>query len=956
MSPESSMIGRMSRSAEISNLQSSGIRQNLLTRTFEGRHAERLTYQVQIVRAKQGDDAYAWCSVHRVRTTRAQLTEKIRFSRLICFHFGLGDGGIKIVKRGISMRKLWSMVASLFLLMHAAVSTPAQSSSLAERPSPSALERSVDSILSRMTLEEKIDLLGGVDGFFVRAVPRLNLPRLKMADGPLGVRNFGPATTMAGGIALTATWNPTLAERMGTELGRDARAKGVHFLLAPGVNIYRGPMNGRNFEYFGEDPFLASRIAVGYIKGVQSQGVSATIKHFMGNNSEFDRHNTDSVIDERTMREIYLPTFEAAVKEAHVGAIMDAYNLTNGAHMTQNGYLNRDVLKKEWGFDGVVMSDWTSTYDTVAAANGGLDLEMPSGQFLNRQKLLPAIEQGKVSITTIDDKVRRILRTAVRFGWLERDQTDLSIPRFNQQGRQVALDAARESMVLLKNEHELLPLNRGKVKSIAIIGPNAYPAVPVGGGSARVQPFAAVSFLEGLVNALGPTTNVYYNRGVLALSDLADATSFSTAESNGQPGLKVEVFNSQDLSGPPAATRVDRNLNFGAGFPVGSSPGQGYSIRWTGYYTADSAGAFDVFVQAPGDRGGIRVYVDDKVLIDGWQQTTALVTHTTLSLTSGPHKIILEQYRTRPGGTRLRMGIARQGTLVDEDAKLLAAKADLVVVAAGFDAETESEGGDRTFRLPPGQDELIREMTKANKNTIVVLTSGGSVDMNSWLDSVPALIQVWYPGQEGGTALAEILFGDFSPSGRLPVTFERHWEDNPVHDSYYPEAGTNRIVYKEGVFVGYRGFEKNGAKPLFPFGYGLSYTTFQYSNLVIKSVSRRESGGSSSAPQYEVSFDVKNAGSRAGADVPQVYIGDTHAKVPRPAKELKGFAKVNLRPGETKRVSVTLEGRALSYYDVDTRQWRAEPGDFAVLVGHSVEQIELRGKLSLSPAEAETIK
>src|SRR3989441_1779151 len=718
-------------------------------------------------------------------------------------------------------------------------------------------------------------------------------------------------------------------------------------------------MNGRNFEYFGEDPFLASRIAVGYINGVQGQGVSATIKHFMGNNSEFDRHNTDSVIDERTMREIYLPTFEAAVKEAHVGAVMDAYNLTNGAHMTESRHLNTDVLKKEWGFDGIVMSDWTSTYDTLAAANGGLDLEMPSGQFLNRQKLLPAIEQGKVSITTIDDKVRRILLTAARFGWLERAQTDLSIPRFNQQGRQVALDAARESMVLLKNERDLLPLSRAKVKSIAVIGPNAYPAVPVGGGSARVQPFAAVSFMEGLVNALGPTTNIYFNRGVPSLSDLADATSFATAESNGQPGLKVEVFNNLDLSGSPASTRVDRNINFGAGFPVGSfsSPGQGYSIRWTGYYTADKAGAFDVFVQAPGDRGGLRFYVDDKLVIDGWQLTTALVNFTTLALTTGPHKIVMEQYRTRSfGGPRLRMGIARQGTLIDEDAKLLAAKADIVVVAAGFDSETESEGGDRTFRLPPGQDELIREITKANKNTIVVLTSGGGVDMNSWLDPVPALIQAWYPGQEGGTALAEILFGDVTPSGRLPITFERRWEDNPVHDNYYPEAGTNRIVYKEGVFVGYRGFEKNGAKPLFPFGYGLSYTTFQYSNLAIKQVNRKVSSRSPSALQYEVSFDVKNTGSRPGADVPQIYVGDTHSKVPRPAKELKGFAKVNLRPGETKRVSVTLEGRAFSYYDVNTRQWRAEAGEFGVLVGHSVEQIELRGKLSLSPAEAETIK
>src|SRR6267378_4025371 len=411
------------------------------------------------------------------------------------------------------MRTLCLMTIQMFLFS-TVLSAQAQS------PTPSllrpsiAVEQRVESILSQMTLAEKIDLLGGVDGFFIRDVSRLKLPRFRMADGPVGVRNFGPATTMAGGIALAATWNPELAERVGTELGRDARAKGVHFLLGPGVNIYRAPMNGRNFEYLGEDPFLASRIAVGYIKGVQDQGVSATVKHFMGNNSEYDRHNTDSAMDERTMREIYLPVFEAAVREAHVGAIMDSYNLTNGAHMTQNDYLNTDVAKKEWGFAGIIMSDWTSTYDAVAAANGGLDLEMPAGDFLNRKNLLPAIAEGKVSVATIDDKVRRILRVAVRFGWLDREQADVSIPRYNQQGRQAALQAARESMVLLKNEQSLLPLGKSKIKSIAVIGPDAYPAVPVGGGSARVQPFAAVSFLEGLGNYSGTAVPVYYDRGV----------------------------------------------------------------------------------------------------------------------------------------------------------------------------------------------------------------------------------------------------------------------------------------------------------------------------------------------------------------------------------------------------------------------------------------------------------
>ena len=839
------------------------------------------------------------------------------------------------------MRKLCSIVA---LIISTTLTSSAQPSTPSLRLS-AEIERRIDSILSQMTLEEKLDLLGGVDGFFIRDIPRLNLPRLKMADGPIGVRNFGPATAFAGGVTLAATWNPALAELVGIDLGRDARAKGVHFLLAPAVNIYRAPMNGRNFEYFGEDPFLASRMAVGYIKGVQSQGLSATIKHYLGNNSEFDRHNTDSIIDERTLREIYLPTFEAAVKEAHVGAVMSSYNLTNGLHMSQNRYLLTDVLKKEWGFDGLIMSDWSGTYDGIEATNAGQDLEMPSGLHMNQQILKPAIEQGKVSVATIDDKVRRILGTALRFGWLDRDQTTLSIPRYNLQGRQVALNAAREGITLLKNDGGLLPLSKSKIKSILIIGPGAYPAASVGGGSAEVQPFAAISYLEGLANYAGKDLfQVYYDRGLLSYSDLANATNFTTSQAGGEPGLRAEYFNNLDLKGTPVIVRTEPHLDYGTAARL-LFPEQTLSSRWTGYHTPQESGSYDIFVQTHRERGGsYRLYVDDKLVLDNWTTLTALVDYRTLRLDTKPHKIVLEQTgRGDRRAARLRMGVVRSGQFVSSNAKKLAASCDVVVVAAGFDAESEAESADRTFRLPLGQDELIQEMAAANKNTIVVMTSGGGVDTNAWLDRVPVLVQAWYPGQEGGTALAEILFGDVNPSGRLPVTFERRWKDNPVHDSYYPEAGTKRVVYKEGVFVGYRGYEQQHTKPLFPFGFGLSYTTFAYSNLSIKPMSNSESG-----PRYEVSFDVKNTGRREGADVAQVYVGDTHASVPRPAKELKGFFKVRLRPGETRKVSIILDSRALSYYDVNAKQWRAEPGDFNVLVGRSSEQIELRGKLTLT--------
>ncbi|MFZ0542027.1 MAG: glycoside hydrolase family 3 C-terminal domain-containing protein [Candidatus Sulfotelmatobacter sp.] len=829
------------------------------------------------------------------------------------------------------LRKVQSFCVLLLLSVLPAVCQTAPASQ-------AALEARVDSMLKQLSLEEKIDLLGGVDDFYIRAIPRIGLPRLKMADGPVGVRNYGPSTVF-GGIGLAATWDPALAQRIGTVIGEDARARGVHFMLGPGVNIYRAPLCGRNFEYFGEDPYLSSRTAVAYIEGMQSQGVSATVKHFMGNNSEYDRHGTDSIIDERTMREIYLPVFEAAVKEAHVGALMDSYNFTNGQHMTQNGYLNNDVVKKDWGFTGILMSDWDSTYDGVAAANGGLDLEMPSGKFMNRATLLPAVKSGKVSEATIDDKVRRILRTAVQFGWLDREQTDLSIPKLNPKGDQVTLEAARAGMVLLKNDGNLLPLEKGKIHSIAVIGPDAYPAQPGGGGSAEAKPFTPVSYLEGIANYLGNGAKVYYEPGLPSFDEIAKQTEFTTEATGGLPGLKTEFFTNATLSGTPASTRTDKHVHY--------EPAQGadgaysnMSIRWSGYFTPSAPGNYLVFVQGPGENGGYRLYIDKKLVFDDWKDWYAFVSEASMTLTPGPHQVELDYYaKSGWGKTTANLGIVRPETLVTADAKALAARADAVVLAVGFDTSTEGESADRTFRLPPGQDELINQIAAANRNTIVVVTSGGGVDMSSWVDHVPALFEAWYPGEEGGTALAQLLFGEFDPSGRLPISMERRWEDNAVHDSYYPKGGDRKVEYTEGLFVGYRHFDKSGIKPLFPFGYGLSYTTFAYKNLTVSPAAAPD--------EATVAFDVTNTGSRAGADVAQVYVGDRHASVPRPVKELKGFTKVELNPGETRHVEVTLNRRAFSYYDVKSHKWTVDPGDFDIYVARSAAQIELTGKINL---------
>jgi beta-glucosidase len=815
----------------------------------------------------------------------------------------------------------------------------------------SDVEQRVDKILSQMTLEEKIDYISAT-GNGTKPIPRLNIPVLKISNGPLGVGRGGgvsnePSIAYPGGIALAATWNTALAERMGKQIGRDARARGIHIVFAPAVDIYRAPLHGYSHQHFGEDPFLVTRIAVAFIENLEKEGVSATIKHFIGNNSEFARHTSDSIIDERTLREIYLPPYEAAVKEANVGMVMGAYNLTNGEYMSQNGRLNIDVLKKEWGFAGILFPDNGGTHDGVAAANGGLDWEWSAGLFMNQANLVPAIRAGKVSVATIDDKVRRILRTAIRFGWFDRDQTDLSIPRYNLEGREVALQGAREGMVLLKNDGNILPLNKSKIRSIAVIGPDAYPAQPGGGGAAQVRPFAAVSFLEGIGNALGTSAKVFYDPGIPTLDELANVTEFSTDEAGTKRGITQQIFDSADLSGTPSGTRVDLHVNLGGAAGLAAIP-QGNSRRWSGYYTASTAGNHDLFVQFI---GRFRLYIDDKLTIDNWEIPRAYVNPTVLSLTAGAHKVRLEMITTPGRGGYpvytsrygIKLGIAsRESGLVSPSAKEMARNADAVVLAVGFNADIEGESRDLAYSLPPGQDALIQAIAGVNKNVIVVVTSGVGVNMSGWLDKIPALLQAWYPGQEGGTALAEILLGSVNPSGRLPITIERRLEDNPAYANYFTEPGTNRIVYKEGVFVGYRGYDRRGTKPLFPFGYGLSYSTFKFANLNVT-----PSSFTGNEP-VTVSFDVTNTGRIEGQEVAQLYVHDTHSKVERPEKELKGFVKISLKPRETKRASIRLDRRAFSYYDVNSKQWIAEPGDFGLFVSSSAEQVELRGIVTLT--------
>ena len=843
--------------------------------------------------------------------------------------------------------RLAASALSLFLAIPALhAQTPASSGPVPDSP---AIEQRIDGMIAKLTLEQKLELIGGVDGMFIRAEESAGFPRLKMSDGPYGIRTWGPDTAYAAGIGLAATWDPELAQRMGVAIAQDARARGVHFLLGPGVNMYRAPMGGRNFEYFGEDPFLSAHTAVPYIEGVQSQGVIATVKHYAANNQEYDRHNVSSDLDERTLRELYLPAFEAAVKVANVGSVMNSYNLVNGVHATQNNHLNNEILKKDWGFNGILMSDWVATYDAVGAANGGLDLEMPNAEFMTPKNLLPAIKSGKVSEATIDDKVRRIFRTAIRFGFLDRDQTDLSIPYYNPYGKQVALDEARESVTLLKNEGNLLPLDSSKVKTLAVFGPDAWPTVAGAGGSSQVDPYASISIMTGLANLPNSPTKVLYARGLPTTKDLFQRTHFGSEPSMssaadpywedwfGKPGIKVEVFDNPNFSGTPTVAQVAHIATWGGeGSALPSKAKQ--SIRYTADYLPKTTGQY-IFVTAADGGDTYKLLVDGAQVLGERKHEGQAPKSTQLLLTAG--KAVKIEFDYVPDGNNIKagLGIRAVDDLISPEAKKIAAMADVALVSVGFDAQTESEGMDRTFALPWGQDELIQAISAANKKTIIAITGGGGVDMRAWIDKVPALLHNWYPGQEGGQALAEIVFGIRSPEGHLPASFERAWEDNPTRDNYYappvPAGQTPHVKYAEGVFLGYRYYTTMNKKPLFPFGFGLSYTTFSFSNLNVSPDFAPSDG------PITVSFDVTNTGTRAGATVAQLYVGDPSAKVKRPMKELKGYQKVNIEPGVTQHVTLTLDKRSLAYWDVASNNWRVDPGQFTVFVGDSSENTPL---------------
>jgi len=814
---------------------------------------------------------------------------------------------------------------------------------------PVSSDKKIDDLIGKMTLEEKIDFIGGYQDFHIRAVPRLGIPQTNMADGPVGVRNYGPSTTYPAAINLVASWDTLLARRVGNAIGKESRARNNHIMLCPAMNIHRAPMNGRNFEYLGEDPYLAGKIAAKFIQGMQQEGVMATAKHYMGNYQEYNRHKISSDMDERTLREIYLPAFRSSVIEGQAAAIMTSYNLVNGTYASQNDYLINKILKGEWNFKGIVMSDWTSTYDGVAAANGGLDLEMPSGRAMCRDTLLPAIKDGRLSEKTIDDKIRRILREYERFGYFENPDISKGFILDSDAVRAAALDDARGGIVLLKNEQNILPLQSNSVKKIALIGPNGDPAVTGGGGSSLVWPLYPISLYNALRRIAPIGVSVAFESGMYETDLLpseyyARSKFYTMIDGKKMPGLKIEYYSKRWPQGKPDKEQYADNSNL----VFNNVPSEIYkgffSTNCSGLLRVEKSGRYRFIVSAD---VGFTLFVNDSAIADSWGDIKESVHSAMFQLEAGKeYKIALHTVHFHPDDI-VRLGYETEESVKQKvkekyrQARQLAGNSDLVILSVGFNNETEKEDRDRTFALPENQQLLIEGILETKKDIIVILNAGGNVDMNRWLPQTKGLIHAWYPGQEGNLAVAEILFGKTNPSGKLPVSFEKCWEDNAAYKSYYDDDGDGHVKFKEGIFLGYRHFDQNNIETQFPFGFGLSYTTFEYSGLTIGKEQYK------TVEPVEIRLTMKNTGKMDGAEVVELYMNDPVSSFPRPPKELKAFSKVRLRAGESKEVKFTLNENAFHFYNPDEKKWIVEPGEFNILIGSSSKDIRLKKKIMI---------
>lgn len=822
--------------------------------------------------------------------------------------------------------KTLPLLAALSMLSSANLSAEAQKTD-------AAVEAKVNKLISQMTLDEKIKMLSGTsDEMHVPGIERLGIPELKFSDGPVGVRVWGKATAYPAGAMLASTWDVDQAQAVGKALGRDSRARGVHVLLAPGMDLYRVAQCGRNFEYFGEDPYLSGQIAVGYTKGVQGEKVATSAKHYAANDQEIQRDSINTIIDERRLHEICLPPFKACIQDAGAWTVMAAYNKVNGEWCTANRYLLDDVLRKQWGFKGVLMSDWGAVHECLGPLVSGTDLEMGRGVHYTPENIKRLLQEGKVTQDVIDEHVRRTLRMSVAMGWFDNTQEDKSIPLDDPTSAAVALDTARKGLVLLRNEKELLPLNKASVKNIVVLGPNACPGVIGGGGSSGTIPFSYVNLLDAITKVGGNAVNVTYMPSWIGANPTAvaafNAGSVFEPLPNGMRGLQAEYFKNTDLTGTPTVQQTDRSINFwwGTWHPVDEIKQQTYSVRWKGKIKATQNDNYTFACCSD----GARVLLDGKPIFDNFGEGVQRNSSFTMPMKAGETHDIVVEYKHAAGSSIMQFNWGREKeAFTTEEAKQIA-EADAVIAAVGMNPFLESEGFDRPYDLPADQVDLLKTVSQLNPKTVVVLNAGGNVGMDKWIDGVSGLIHAWYPGQNGNTAVAEAIFGDINPSGKLPDTFEKRFEDSPAFGNYPGNpADGGTLEYKEGIYVGYRWADKKNVAPRYPFGYGLSYTKFNVNNVKVVRT----------GPTVTATFDVTNTGKRAGAEVVQLYVRPINSSIDRPVQELKGFARVELEPGQSKTVTMALGPDAFATYDMKAHGWIYPEGLYEIALGESSRNI-----------------
>lgn len=691
----------------------------------------------------------------------------------------------------------------VFLLAFGAFAQAAHRNYVPHLNSP-RVAATVARLMQKLTTKQKIELLAGQHGMFTHAIQQLGIPALKMSDASVGVRVWGPSTAYPASVALAATWDPALARRTGRAVGQDARARGVNIVLGPGMDITREPQCGRNFEYLGEDPTLAGRMASAWIRGLQSERVAACAKHYAGNEQEDGRMTVNSIIGRRALEEIYLAPFRAAVRRGHVMTMMAAYNRFNGLYSSDNPFLLTQVLRDRWHFKGLMMSDWGATHATLRCLNAGLDLEMPNHQYYNARKIMPLLSSGKLKMATLDAHVRRLLRVMAAMHFLDRAEVDKSLPLKNARSAATALQVEREAVVLLKNQGGILPLDAQRLRRIVLVGPDVSPAITGGAGSSFTKPnIPPVSLLAAVRQAAGSGAQV---------------------------------------------TQIP--------YP--------YPLR---------------------------------SLRQWWQH-----------------------HPVKPAAPK-PMFTARDRALIRH--------ADIVIAGIG---PREGEGWDRKFHLPGHQDKYLARLAALNPHVVAVLYAGANVAMSGWIHHIPALLDAWYPGENGNAAVAGILFGKINPSGKLPDSFEKHWRDAPAY-GHYP-GHDDHVHFAEGIYVGYRWYDSKHIAPRYPFGFGLSYTRFAIHPL------QASPGGHGKQRKVLVTARITNTGQRAGADVVQLYVRPPRtAGVQRTFQQLRGFQRVELAPGQSRTVRLRLRWRDFAYYDVKAGGWRVPAGAYGLAIGDSSRQI-----------------